>query len=255
MSDLAGSEKEVDLSQGPIFIGYYKPIKNFYVELVEELDDDEINVQYFNGESFVDVAFLEDNTFGLTKSGLIRFKEIEKDFFKKSEINGLSKYWLKITNSSESTPLLKGINLVLSNDKDLSFVPSLTSYLPNGADSWIAFHQEATSQVIQTIRNSGKTIRYDKNGIGKAFNIKQVDQFDLLDIEEFRNASKYYALYLIFDYISKGDGDSYHQKSVRYFEKYVENLNDKLISLDENDNGVKELEEELAVQFIRLRRE
>jgi hypothetical protein len=254
MSDLAAPEKGIDLSQGPLYVGHYKPIKNLYIEMIEGAEEDQLSLQYFNGTDFVGVSNIEDHTYGLTKSGLIRFDELGTSF-KESTIGGKKLFWFKLTNQALTTPLIKGISLVLSNDSDLSFVPSLSSYLPNGFDSWIAFHQEATNQVIQMIRNSGKTIRQEKGGSSRHINVKQVDQFDLLDIEEFRNASKYYALYLIFDHISKGDNDSFYQKSARYYEKYLENLNDKLISIDANDNGLTDAGEDLAIQFTRLRRE
>lgn len=250
MGDLSGQEKPVDLSLGPIYIGYYKPIKNFYVELIPS-SNDTLKVQYFNGLQFVDVENLEDHTFGLSESGLVRFEETKG---KETIINGKKLYWLKVTTEEEAEILIKGINLVLSNDKDLSFVPSIMSYLPNGFLSWIAFHQEATSQVVQYIRNSGKSVRKIVSSSDIVLKIKQVDQFDLLEIEEFKNASKYYALHLIFDYISKVDGDPFAQKSIRYYEKYLENLNDKLISIDQNDNGITD-GEDVAVQFTRLRRE
>ena len=251
MNDFSSQEKILNLEEGEIFIGYYKPVKNFYVELVDTDSEENLIVEFFDGQNFIPVNELEDLSYGLGRSGLIRFSEtlsVSKNLF------GKTLHWLKVTTSNPTEVFIKGINLVLSNDRDLSFVPNLQSYLPNGLDSWIAFHQEATSHVVQYLRNSGKTIRQTVTS-NNVLNLKHVDQFDLLEIEEFKNASKYYALHLIFDYISKDDNDGYSQKSQRYFQKYLESLNDKLFTIDSNDDGKVNEGEDVAIQFTRLRRE
>ena len=249
MQDLSGDERSIDLSVAPIYLGYNKPIKNFYLEVLPGTED-ELSLEYFNGLAFTPVKDLEDASFGMSESGMIRFAETHA---KESVIGGKKLFWLKLETTRLEEILVKGIGLVLSSDKDLAFVPALNAYLPNGSNSWIAFHQEATNQVIQYIRNSGKNV---KKFSGNLFtNPRQVEIYDLLDIEEFKNAAKYYALHLIFDYISKMDGDPFSQKSVRYYEKYLENINDKLMSIDMNDNGVSDDGEKSAIQYTRIIRE
>lgn len=253
MDNLANPVKSIDLSDGEIYLGYYKPIKNFYVEMDSEAATRALVLSYWNGSAWVAMPNVEDKTFGLTQSGYVLFPETIQ---LKTAIIGSEKYWLKLTVSDPAAVSVNGINLVLSDDKDLAFVPGLSAYLPDEMTSWIAFHQEATSQVVQYIRNSGKVIRQDVAVVlpEDNINLKQVDQFDLLDINEFKNASKYYALYLIYDYISKSDDDNYAQKSKRAFEKYTENLNSTFMSVDLNDDGETDDAEDLAIQFTRLRR-
>lgn len=247
MDNFTSPVKALDLADGEIFVGYYKPIRNIYIELTEREVDASITVEVFNSGSFTSVKNLQDKTFGLTSSGMIAWDESGAT---KTLLNDVTAYWYKITLANPATVSIHGINLVLSNDEDLSFVPNISSHLDGDQTSFIAFHQEARNQIIQRIRNSGKTITGYSNLIPK-----EVDQFDLLDINEFKQASKYLALSLIFEDLSKSDDDQYATKAERYFEKYEMSLNDRLSSIDLNDNGIKDESESLAVNFIRIKRE
>ena len=245
MDNFASASKELDLVDGQIYIGYFKPIKNIYIEMITRELSDSILVEYFDGNDFVSITGIEDRTFGLTESGLISWQEIEIE--EKTTISGVSQYWYKITTANPAVVEINGINLVLSNDKDLRFVPNLSAHLSDGATSFIAFHQEARNQIIQNLRNSGKKI----NGYEDIF-LKQVDQFDLLDIEELKQASKYLALHLIFDDLSKSNDDQYFTKAEKYLESYEASLNSRLLSIDTNNNGKKDEVENVAVQFTRI---
>jgi hypothetical protein len=255
MADLSAEATAIDLTQDEIYIAYHKPIKNIYVELEDRAVTDELVLQYWNGSAFVDVENINDYTFGLTESGLITWDEAEHEAHD-YDSSGIERYWLKLTTATPAAISIHGINLILSSDRDLSFVPGLSAYLPDELASWVSFHQEATSQVVQYLRNSGKYIKpHTKRDDEDEISLKQIDQFDLLDIFEFKNAAKYYALYLIYDHISKSDEDNYAKKSARAYEKYLENINMRLISIDDNDNGETDNDEKAAVQFTRVRRE
>jgi hypothetical protein len=246
MDNFSSYSKEIDLSNGEIHIGYFKPLKNIYIELTSREVADEINLKYFNGSEFVDVPGLEDRTFGLTESGLIFWPEVHQV---ETTLNGKKAFWLKLTTSDEPALEVSGINLVLSNDKDFGFYPSIMELLPHNKHSFIGFHEEARNIIVQTIRNSGKRIK------GYGLDAKQVDVFDLLSIEEFKQASKYLALHLIFDYLTKSSDDQYAFKARDYYQKYEKSLNDQLLTIDTNNNGQTDSGENMAIQFIRLRRE
>lgn len=246
---------EFSLATEKIHIGFHKPLKNIYVELEPRESDGVTEIEFWNGSTWVKLA-LEDFTNGLTRPGLISWEEIDQ--VETSHLSFGKMYWLRLTTTELPALVeINGINLVLSNDRDLSFVPNLYEYLPSGLSSFIGFHQEARDLIVQTIRNSGKRIlRYDPDGETlNDVSTRLVDVFDLLKVEEFRNASKYLALHLIYDYLSKSDDDSYRQKSDRFFAKYTDTMNTNLMTIDENDNGETDEAENQAVQFIRIRRE
>lgn len=245
-----GAVNELDFTTAPLFIGFHKPLKSIYVELQSRIAVDSLEVEFWNGSAFAAMSGIEDETEGLTKSGPIRFsneEQLKHDF----DSSGKELYWIKITPSNNPALVgIFGINLVLSNDKDFGFVPNILDYLPDNLNSWIGFHEEARNTIVQTIRNSGKKIYQHET-----LETRQVDQFDLLQIDEFRNASKYLALHLIFDFLSKGEDDHYSVKSKRFLERYEQALNSNLMTVDLNDNGQIDEGENSAVQFIGIRRE
>lgn len=244
MDSFSNDAKSIECDIGDIHIGYFKPIRNVYVEMTGRDFDDSLTLQYWNGTDFVDVPSVEDKTFGLTESGLISWKEVTQE---KTTVEGKEAYWLKLNTTTPATIEINGINLVLSNDKDLSFVPNLRDHLSPTSSSFIAFHEEARNMIVQYLRNSGKSITGYESIL-----LKQVDQFDLLDIEEFKQASKYLALHLIFDDLSKSNDDQYFTKAERFWSNYEASLNDRLLSIDTNNNGIKDESENVAVQFTRI---
>jgi hypothetical protein len=246
MDNFTSYTKEIDLASGEVFIGYFKPLKNIYIELMQRETEDRLSLQYFNGSEFIDMPEVEDRTFGLTESGLIFWPEIKQT---ETTINNKKAFWLKLTATEAPVLEVSGINLVLSNDKDFGFYPSIMELLPHGSRSFIGFHEEARNIIVQTIRNSGKRIK------GYGLDAKQVDVFDLLSVEEFRQASKYLAMHLIFDYLTKSSDDQYAFKARDYYRKYEKSLNDQLLTIDTNNNGHTDSGENMAIQFIRLRRE
>jgi len=257
MFDFSASSTDFDLSSESVFIGSDKPLKAIYIEMEAREDGEneisELTVKHWNGSQFIAFEQLNDQTFGLLSSGPVTWSE-DIDQEKTDYDNSGEKYWLELSVSTNPVSvLINGINLVLSDDKDLGFVPNVSDFLPTGSTSFIAFHQEARDIIVQTLRNSGKKIaQYEPND---AIDTRQVEVFDLLDIEEFRNASKYLTLHLIYDHISKSNEDVYFQKSQRYHERFLNSFNSNLITLDLDANGKTDAGENQAVQFIRIKRE
>ncbi len=260
MDNLTAAATDLALDDLPIYIGYHKPLKHFYAELEANAETNTMEVAYYDGSAFVaiDAEDIEDKTFKFTMSGLVKLPELDHV---KTTIASKEMYWIRLTfapieagteedPASAGTLGLNGINLVLSNDSDFGFVPNISDYRPAELTSWIGFHQEARNIIVQTIRNSGKAILQRADLVAR-----QVDQFDLLEVEEFRNASKYLALHLIFDYLSKGSDDHYAIKAQRFYERYSDALNSNLMTIDMDDDGEKDEGESSSVQFIGIRRE
>lgn len=257
MSDFNNTASSFNLSTHPLYVGFHKPLKSLYVEMTTRVATDTLALEYYNGSAFTAMSSVEDETLGLVNSGYITFPEDTDLLQEKTTIGGNELYWLKLTTTGAPASVsINGINLVLSSDDHLGFVPNFIDYLPMGKTSFIAFHQEARDLIVQGIRNSGKRItRSDEINGEQTLNPRQVDVFDLLDIEEFRNASKYLALSLIFDNLSTQADDRYATKAIGFNEKYLENLNSRLATIDDNDDGVTDYIEAAAVQFIRIHRE
>lgn len=249
MDNLTNPAKTLDLTDGEILLGYEKPLSAFYVELTETSPGTVpiLDLKYFNGSTYVAITKVEDKTFGLTKCGFVRWDNTDLTE-ELSEVSNLSLYWYKLTTSDPASVAVKGINLVLSDDKDLiGFIPNIMSYKPSALDTMIGFHQEARNIIVQNIRNSGMRIKGCDD-----LNSKSVDQFDLLDIEEFRQAAKYLAAHLIFDNASKSDDDQYALKAANYLSRSENSMNSRLVGVDSNNDGKKDPAENNGMGSIKV---
>lgn len=250
LASLAAEATAVNFGAGDMEIEFHKPLKSIYVELVSRSETDTISLQYFNGSAFVPVPGFEDYTLGLTKSGYINIPE---------EVNQVAisgKFKLKLNTVNTTEVQIRGIGLVLSCDDDFRNVPNIADYLADGDSSFIRWHEEATNLIVQDLRCSGKRIvRRDNAGSAQYLNARNIEVWDLLDLEEFRLASKYLALSLLFEHLSKSNEDHYAVKASRFHGLYNKNFNLNLMTIDNNDDGKTDPSEAAAVDFIRIIRE
>jgi len=252
LENFINGEFTEDLNPDEFFyIGYYKPINSIYIELVPNDEENSVNVEYFDGSSFtkVDKESLIDKTFGLSRSGFISWaRNIDNQV--KNEVNGIELYWYRINIDAQSIKnfTVKGINLVFSDDNDLKeCYPGIMEYLPEGSNTFISFHVAARNQILTYLRNKGKKI-YGKD------TTKMLDQFDLHNYEEVKQASKYKTLANIFFNESDNVDDKWYQKAKDFEKLYSDSINLNFLSIDENDDGKEEVRETQALQYIRIKR-
>ena len=148
---------------------------------------------------------------------------------------------------------MKGINLVFSDDNDLKEeYPSVMGMLPDGELSFINFHVASRKDILSYFRAQGKLIeKADKNYV----TTKKIDQFDLLDYEELRDASKFLTLSKILKWVSDANDDKWYQKAKDYEVKYSEKINAVNLSLDKDDDGKVDNNELNAIQSITIVRQ
>jgi hypothetical protein len=230
------------------YVGYYKPINSLYLELTAQNQVNDLIIQYWNGSSWVNISIV-DKTFGLKKSGYVQW-ERNIDGIKENMVNGHSLFWYRISISTNNIAslALKGINLVFSDDNDLKeSYPDIMNYLPEGATSFIAYHQSARNVILTHMRNKGKSV--ENLGV-----TKMLDQFDLHHYEEVRQASKYKALASIFYNESDNVDDKWYQKAKDFDKLYGDSINLNFLSLDTNDDGKEEAYEKQTIQYIKIQR-
>jgi hypothetical protein len=97
------------------------------------------------------------------------------------------------------------------------------------------------------MRNKGKQV----SNLGYP---KMLDQFDLHNYEEVKQASKYKALATIFFNESDSVDDKWYQKAKDFDRLYSESICLNFLSLDENDDGKEEVDEVQALQYIKIQR-
>lgn len=240
---------------GFIYVGYDKPINSIYVELsTPSATPLSISLDVFT-TSFVTKTF-NDRTKGLSRSGFITWDR-STGTEKKTTVNGVNLYWYRITVPQPAAALVfKGINVVFADDNDLKEeFPTLTDYYPTGQTSFIVFHQAVRKHIIQTLRNRGRTIATGPgNSGGNSNNATRVkfDQWDLLDVEEIRQAAKFMALHKIFSWLSDSPDDKWKQKADEAYSNYGQQIDTFYLSVDDNNDGVAQSSEIQAVDSVRI---
>jgi hypothetical protein len=109
--------------------------------------------------------------------------------------------------------------------------------LPPGEVSHISAHVASRDMIIQQLRNMGY-VKEDDNS-----NISNLTPWDLHDINEIKQAAKYLALSKIFFNLSDSVEDNWWKKYREYHDKFEEAFRLARISLDLNNDGIKDTEE------------
>lgn len=243
------------LSTEFILIGYHKPISNFYIELFNAEDENGeqapvseslLKVEYENNTGFIPVTDLHDYTLGLNGPGKLCWTPEYNNQIKTIKF-GKVMYWYKLSASIDA-PLrtIIGINTIFSYDSDLEEeYPNINKFLPedeqgNKAKSFIKFHMSARKEIVQILR---KKFIMDK---------KLLDQFDLLNIDEVRQASKYLTLAKIFFWLADTVDDKWRTKSKEYDKTFADFIDAVTLTIDKNDNGVIDSVESNAIQVTQV---
>jgi hypothetical protein len=224
-----------------IYVGYYKPINDLYFELSPLASTATLIVEYETAAGVVPVLNLVDKTYGLNNSGRVNW-ESDSTLQVSSIKFGSDLFWYRFSVSSPlAARSFYGINSVFSDDNDLKEAyPGIENNMPTGATSFINFHVSARKDIVQTLRK-----KYTAKG-------KLLTHFDLLENEEVRQASKYLALSKIFDWLSDAPGDNWSIKAKQYLSRASDYLSNITITIDENDNGTKEVTEQNTIQYVRV---
>lgn len=227
-------------AEDKLYIGYYKPINKFYIDLnTPNSITNIITIKYYNGSAFADVAGQLDETKGFTRSGFVQWTREQTDQAE-TTIDSVELYWYEITASVDHVgAIYNAIGLLFADDKDLSEqVPEIndSAHLA-GKSSHVLSHVSAKKWIIQELRNRNYGKR-DEDG-----NLQDITAWDLLDIDQINQAAVFKALSIIYFNYSDEAKDIYETKSKAYNAQYKSALQLAVLRLDLNDDGVKDVVE------------
>lgn len=222
------------------YIGFSKPINAVYWDIIAEPSDahdshDISTVEYWNG-AWTAVSDLSDDTLGLHRAGFIRWDKDVTDQVENT-VDSSTMYWYRINSNEDRVNVeISGINLVFSDDYELSLEqPYISNSEFLGAeDSHIKTHQAVKKEIIQKFRNKNYT-KIDSDG-----NPQDINVWDLHDIDEIGLAATYLALSKIYFQMSDNPEDVWGSKSKVYEDKFNKYINIARLSLDTNDDGVED---------------
>ena len=238
---------ELNSAEDYLYVGLYKPFSKFWVEIkTANALGGSFTAEYFNGTSWVSIGstFL-DETRTFSRSGFISFsRDLSK--WAATSVNGIEKYYIRLRPSvSFSGVEVWGIGLVFSSDQDLRNVyRDINAYKNPNDNSFIIHHVEAKDRIIQLLRNQGK-IKVKETIVNQSSTttLLDIDEYDILRPEQLRNASKYYAISSIFANASNSIDSQEWKESEKYQELANKALDTFLLSIDSDDDGIEDEEE------------
>lgn len=130
------------------------------------------------------------------------------------------------------TGLIKVITIaddnLFSKDTDLKdHEDDILKWIREGRNSYLDKHRLSQTIILNEL---------DKSGIWKVGGARYVAS-DIVDVQEFREWSKYLTLRLIYETLSNATGDIFHEKSIRYRGEEVSSKKRACLRLDTNGNG------------------
>ncbi len=222
------------LDSDVLYYGLYKPFRQLYFELSEvSTAPTDLTIRYYNGTSFVTLP-LNDHTNKLSRSGFWSW-DVPSDWAENS-VNGDSRYWIEITSSLDFDVTFSGVNTLFSDDTDLLRENrTVMNLLAKGDTTFIAYHEAARDEIIQSLRNGGHTTRKLLGDV-----THDLTQWDILIPDQLRNASKYLTLSKIMFDVSSNVDDKWYQRFKDYRDMYNEAFKLFLLALDSDDDGIED---------------
>jgi hypothetical protein len=224
-----------------LYIGLHKPFKAAYVELVTpNVNVNTFTAQIWDGSAWVSTS-LTDESKGWTRSGFMYWDSSDME---STTVNSVAKYYMRLRPSANhSATVLRGINLIFADDSALKsefFEIQNSNILPAGEVSHIGTHIATRNYILHDLRNHYLKRSTEVSNEGM---LEKINQFDLLDIFEIREAAVFMSLSKIFFNLSDNQEDHWWAKYREYMDKFEQKMKFARLSIDDNDNGAAEVQE------------
>ena len=242
-----------------LYIGYDKPFPQMFIELSFKNDvTGTLVFEYFNGTAWVALPDFVEETQNFFRSG---FVFVDKpDDWASTTVKLIKKFYIRIQPSASHNAgtIIDGIGIVFSNDLDIIGIKSNIVSKHNNGNSWIEKHEAARKLIIQKLRNAGhrthKTITGNSlvfSGAGIRFT--DLNEFDLLEPQELREASKFYVLSFIYlDELSDEEDDKWERAGKRHEARGDEAVQLFMLKIDKDDDGIESESESEGTTRINL---
>ena len=226
-----------------IYVGFEKPINSLYLELSAVGSETLFVGEYYNGSGYTPLSGFYDDSKGGFRDGFLTWSR-NQDGEAKATVDSREMYWYRFKPNADTSFTLTGLNTVFNDLQDLkteySDIDADASYTPSAAD-----FVNAKNNILQRI-NEGSSKTDQDTGFRAS-----VDQWDILDIEEIKLAAVHFCMAKYFFQLSDSPDDIYIDKYQYYNTTYEKYVNKARLSLDTNDDGLKDGGESLAVSTSR----
>lgn len=142
--------------------------------------------------------------------------------------------------------LLVATDKLFSSDNQLfPYEPNLLNWVRAGRNSFLDVHRESQTEILNYLDKNGY---WDVNG-------DPLTKADVIDVQEFRDWSKFLTLKLIFEGLSNATSDIFHEKALRYREKEYLARDRAILRVDLDNDGDSDSKEEIDFRSSELIRE
>lgn len=230
-----------------LYIGYEKPINAVYFALSGNLNvtGGEIVVEYWAGTMWKSLTVLDQTRF-FNRSGMISWTAPSDSV--PVTINGATKHFISIYGTASAVNVqAQYVGLVFSDDTDIGLeYPSVLKecYYPQNQTNFLAYHVSAKNYIMSELLRRGYTKIVDGTK-------QPINEWDVLDIHELRQAALYYAMSQIFFNLSDNSSDNYWQKYLEYKGKFDQAFNLGTLRIDQDNDGALDPEEDQPMKSFR----
>lgn len=240
-----------------LYVGFTKPINALYTNFVtSNVNTSVFTMEYYNGTTWTSVSSFDDDTEGYSRSAFFQWdRGLEDESVVQPDASMPTQYYYRISTDVNTSALeIQGMNLLFSDDEDLKreFPCVLDSSMLLGNTSHVLLHESSRDEIVQRFRNKGFNKREGENtSAGR----QDIIPWDLLNIQEVREGSKFLALSKAFFNVSDDPDDIFHQKSLYYRKRYEDEIAIAFLTLDEdNDGKVDDNEQSKKIKHDRMTR-
>ena len=231
-----------------LYIGRDKPFNALYAALyTANAVSTSFTATYYNGTTWASLPLLVENTKAFSRSGFIKWTS--PDDWASFAVASSTKYWMRLSVDANITAgtALQGLNIVFADDQDLKQEDrAILSMLPRDENdtrvtSHILSHVAAREAIVEKLRRSGnyKTLAADGT-------VEGVDEWDVLDVGQVRQAATYKALSKIYYQASDSVDDIHYAKAKDYDGLFSQAMDLFLLTLDTDDDGIADSGEKAA---------
>lgn len=229
-----------------VYIGFKKPINALYISMaVVNTIASSLDWEYYSTSGWKELK-VSDDTKGLTRDGFVTWERVsDADDL---TVAGETKCWIRFAANDPIGPVtFQAINLVFADDNDMcQEVPALIDpcFYPDGQTNHLLQHVATKNYIMSRLRSLGY-IKYVNDSE------ENVDQWDVLDIYEIKQAAVYHAISQIYFNLSDSPDDQYWVKYKEYHDKFEEALSLGQLRIDQNDDGQVDAIEKRPIKTIR----
>jgi len=238
-----------------LYLGYRKPFNSVYWNYITPNTNALalLSAEVFDGANWIAVE-ISDETLDMSRDGYIFWDVPDKDEDAENyevTINGQSAFFIRFAvAANQSAMTVQAANLIFADDQMLKqefFEIDNSDLLPSGQTTHIATHVSTRNRILHEFNKLGYEV--SKN---TASSRKKLDQWDLFDIFEIRQAAAYLTLSTVFFNLSDSIEDHWWIKYKEYEKKFGEAMRLARLSVDFDDDG-REDDDEIIAQVKVMR--